>query len=243
VTYDILPRRSFYKRLLTVCRNSPNPVGKFGKRWNHAHDALVLPYHSFNDHFLPGEQFSHSVYKNDWFHVNDLDPVAWRCELDSRASGINHVFLPQYTRAPRLEIDRTRADLGESLFTIGLLNDVVISGSGCNREASEEYWALRNKSGIGTKSICYWEKDCPVKATGERTYASVYITPKGVTIGVGNYLGKAQTVKVKVNLAKLGLSGKVTAKDLRSGKVLKMSNGTFSVPVKSRNYTIVMLQN
>jgi len=244
VTYDILPRRSFYKRLLTVCRNSPNPIDQFGKRWNHAHDALVLPYHSFNDHFLPGEQFSHSLYKNDWFHVNDLDPVAWRCELDSRASGINHVFLPQYARPPRLEVDRTRPELGESIFTIGLLNDVVISGTGCNREASEKYWAMRKKSGItapSTKSICYWEKGCPVKATGKRAYVSVYITPKGAAIGIGNYLDKAQTIKVKVDLEKLGLTGKVTVKDLRSGKVLKMSNSTFSVPVKSQNYTIVTL--
>jgi Concanavalin A-like lectin/glucanases superfamily/Glycoside hydrolase 123, N-terminal domain/Carbohydrate family 9 binding domain-like len=244
VTYDVLGRRGFYKRLLTVCRNSPNEDGSFGKRWNHCHDAVVLPYHSFNDYFYPGEQFSHNLYKNDWFYVNDLEPEAWRCELNSRASGISHVFLPQFVRGSQKKSDEKRPELANSLQTIGLLNDIIISGSYCNRGAVEEYWALRKESGIiepGVKSICYWEKGCPVKATGKRAYASVYITSKGAVIGIGNYLGKNQIIKVKVNLAKLGLTGKATVKDLRSGKVLKMTNGTFSVPVKSRNYTIVTL--
>jgi hypothetical protein len=204
-----------------------------------------LPYHAFNDYFYPGEQFSHNLYKNDWFYVNDLDEEAWRCELDSRASGISHVFLPQFIRGSKKKSDEQRTDLADSLQTIGLLNDVVISGSYCNQGAVEKYWAMRKASGItepGVKSICYWEKGCPVKAIGERAHASVYIKSKGVAVGVGNYLGKDQTVKVKVDLAKLGLTNKSKVTDLSSGKVLKMTNGTFSVPLKSRNYTIVTME-
>ncbi|MFA7231668.1 MAG: glycoside hydrolase domain-containing protein, partial [Victivallaceae bacterium] len=246
VTYDILGRRGFYKRLLTVCRNAKNQDGTSGRRWNHAHDALVLPYHAFNDYFYPGEQFSHNLYKNDWFYVNDLEPEAWRCELNGRASGISHVFLPQFIRGSLNKDDEKRPELADSLFTIGLLNDVVISGSYCNQGATEEYWALRKASGItgpDAKVICYWEKDCPVEASGERAHASVYFTSKGVAVGVGNYLDKPQIVKVKVNLAKLGLAGeKFTARDLRSGKVLNIIDNTFLVPVKARNYTIVTLE-
>jgi Concanavalin A-like lectin/glucanases superfamily/Carbohydrate family 9 binding domain-like/Glycoside hydrolase 123, N-terminal domain len=245
VTYDILGRRGFYKRLLTICRNHKNHNGSYGKRWNHAHDAMVLPYHAFNDYFYPGEQFSHNLYKNDWFYVNDLDPKAWRYELGNRSSGISHVFLPQFIRGSKKKSDEKRPELADSLITIGLLNDVVISGSYCNQGAVEEYWALRKVSGItgpNVKSFCYWEKGCPVKAIGNRAHASVYKTSRGAAIGVGNFLGKAQTVKVKVDLAKLGLAGKkLTVKDLRSGKVLKLKNGSFSVPIKSRNYTIVTL--
>ncbi len=245
VTYDILNRRGYYKRLLTICRSHKNFDGSYGQRWNHAHDALVLPYHAFNDYFYPGEQFSHNLYKNDWFYVNDLDPKAWRYELGNRTSGLSHVFLPQFIRGSKKKSDEKRPELADSLFTIGLLNDIVISGSYCNRGAAEEYWALRKKAGItdpGVTSICYWEKGCPVKAEGKRAYATVYKTAAGVAIGIGNYLDKPQEVKVTVDLAKLGLAGKkLTVTDLRSGKILKLSNGAFTVPVKSRNYTIVTI--
>jgi Concanavalin A-like lectin/glucanases superfamily/Glycoside hydrolase 123, N-terminal domain/Carbohydrate family 9 binding domain-like len=244
VTYDILPRRSFYKRLLTICRNAPIVLGQQGERFNHAHDAMVLPYHAFNDYFYPGEQFSHNLYRNDWFYINDLDPKAWRYELSGRTSGLSHVFLPQFVRGSKKKSDWDRPELADSLNTLGLLNDVVISGSYSKRSAVEEYWRLRDESGItapSTTSICYWEKHCPVKAETAKSEASVYITPQGIAVGVGNLMGKARSITVKFDAKALKLKGKVKAIDLRSGKKLTVTGNKFTVPVKSRNYTIVRL--
>jgi hypothetical protein len=244
VSYQILPRRQFYKRLLTICRNAPNGIG-MGVRMAHAHDELVLPYHSFNDMFFPGENYTHKLDKNQWFYSDTLDPVAWRCELNGKASGINHVFLAEFGRGTRKRSDMNRPELAESLFAVALLNDLVVSGAYCSREATTKFWEIRDKAGITkpqVKTICYWEKGCPVKAEGKRAYATLYKTASGAAIGIGNYLDKSQTVKVTVDLAKLGLTGKkLTVTDLRSGKILKLSNDSFAVPVKSRNYTIVTI--
>ncbi len=242
-TYEILPRREFYKRLLTICRNAKKGIG-MGMRMAHAHDELVLPYHSFNDMFYPGENYTHKLYKNPWFYVDTLDPAAWRCELSSRASGINHVLLPEFVRGTRKKADRFRPELAESLLTVGLLNDVVIGGAYCERGAMSNFWKLIDKAGITdpkAKAICYWEKNSPVKTSQPESGAAVYTSPKGVAVAVGNLGPKTREIKLTANLKKLDLKGKAVATDLRTGKQYPLINNIFTVPVKARNYTIVML--
>ncbi len=243
-TYDILERRQFYKRLLTICRNAENGIG-MGMRTTHAHDTLVLPYHGFSDMFYPGEQYTHFLYKNPFYYIKDLEQETWRVELSGKASGINHIFLPEFIRGTKDKNDYNRPELTESLIAASLLNDIHMSGCWNNREAVEEIWKLKKRTGIDrdeAEFIAYWRKNCPVKSSTPEVKVSVYLLPGKAALIISNFNEKPQTAKLRVNLRKLGLKTPLAAIDERTGMKYSVNNGEFSVPVKGWNYTIVTLK-
>lgn len=243
-TFHILARRDFYKRLLTACRNSTDGLLP-GMRMSHCHDYVVLPYHSFNDMFHPGEQFSHLVGRNDWFYTDELDPVAWRVELSGKASGINHVFLPNFVRGSGRQTDYDRPELAESLFAMTVINDVWPAGSYLNREATEEFWDIKKRTGLEldeTVSFPYWRDDCPAGTAVRKTHAAVYVTPRSVLIAIANRNPAPTDVEVTLDLEALAIDAReIVALDERTKENVPITGGKFSVPVKARSYTIVSI--
>jgi hypothetical protein len=73
---------------------------------------------------------------------------------------------------------------------------------------------------------------------------SFYKTPNGSpVVAIANRLPHDQKVAVRIDLAKLGLSGPtMVATDERTGQTLDVQDGRFTVPLKGRNYTLVSLQ-
>jgi hypothetical protein len=241
VSYCIVQRRQFYKRLLTIARNSPNGSGVY---MAHGHDALILPYHAFADMFYPGEQYAHETFKKPYFYITDLDPVAWRVELASKASGINNVLLPQFERGTGDKQHRKVPEYTESLIAMCLVSDVVMSASWCNDPAMEQYWETRINTGIDSDEaefVGYWTEDCPVKAGTENVLVSVYRLPGKIVVVAANRNEQPTEAKIALHVEKAGLVGELKITDERTQTQLTLADGSFVLPMKGYNYAIVTI--
>jgi hypothetical protein len=241
VTYTILSKRDFAKRLATIVRSFPDE-----RRWwmTHAHARLVPPVHGFADFWLPGEENTHQLRGNKWWYMDTLDDVAWRVEYADHASGLMHMFLPEFMRGTSDTTDLEKPQPSESLLAMCAVTDVNTTGGFMNRDAMGDWWRLRKRLGlIDAEFTGYWEANCPVKTTTPKALTSLYKPPTGqLVIPVTNRQPQATEVTVTVDLNALGLEGKaITAVDERTGKPLECKDGTFTVPVQDRNYTLVSL--
>ncbi|NUQ63016.1 MAG: hypothetical protein HUU20_11030 [Pirellulales bacterium] len=241
VTYTILSKREFAKRMAAIVRGCPDE-----RRWwmTHSHAKLVPPVHCFADFWLPGEENTHQLRGNKWWYMDTLDDVAWRVEYADHASGLVHEFLPEFIRGTADKTDADGPQPSESLLAVCAVTDVNTTGAYMNRDAMGQWWELRNRLGlIDAEFIGYWEDHCPVKSATEKALVSLYrIRDGGCVIPVTNRLPKPIEVTVTVDLAALGLEGKaVAAVDERTGEKLPIRNGTLTVLVKDRNYTLVSL--
>lgn len=243
-TYHIVERRAFYKRLATIARNAPEGPGLY---MAHSHDNLVLPYHGFADLFFPGEQYTHQLYKKPFFYLEELDPLAWRVELGSKASGINHVFLPEFVRGSGDPNHRRIPGPTESLLAMTSVHDVVSSAAYCHDPTVEEYWAIQIRTGLDrddTRFVGYWREDCPVSSPDKAIRASVYLPKdKPAVIALANTNAETITAQLKIDRKVLGLNeGTITATDERSGKTLTLRDGLLQSPLPPRNYTLISLK-
>ena len=122
--------------------------------------------------------------------------------------------------------------------------DVNATGGYLNVEAIGTFWDLRKRCEVTYADfVGYWEQGCPVRATTTKALASVYKSKSIVAIPVANRLPNDTMITVRVDLEALGLPDRsVRLKDERSGKRLVLADGSFTVPVKARNYTFVSLR-
>ena len=242
-TYVIVERRQFYKRLTTIARNAPDGPGVY---MAHAHDNLVLPYHGWADMFFPGENYTHQTYKKPYFYITELDPHAYRLELSGKASGVNHVLLPELVRGSGDPQHRKVPEYTESILAMCLVSDLVNSAAYLHDPSVESYWGWRMRLGIeddATRFVGYWE-NCPVRALPETVWASVYFPPdRAPVIVLANRANEEVKAKVTVDLQALGLAGKaLAARDERSGKDLPVDGHALSVPVGGYNYAVVTVR-
>ncbi len=242
VTYPVLEHRALSKRIATVVRHTRGEGGQRGYWMTHTHSKLTVPIHGFADFFYPGEQYTHNLYNNDWFYVDDLDPTAWRAELSSYPSGVAHIFLPEFVRGSKRAEDRDRPELAESLFAMCATSDVNCSAAYLERGAVAEHWAVREAAGIAdAEFVGYWREDCPVEALTERALASAYLRDDTVVIAITNRLPDAADVSVRIDVQALRLTAGATATDLRTDRQLPIEDGVVTVPVGARNYTYLKI--
>jgi hypothetical protein len=207
----------------------------------------VLPYHSFADLFYPGEQYANDIFKNRYFYMDDLDPVAWRAELRGKAAGIPHILLNQFVRGSNDPGDIETPEYTESLHAVGLLNDIKTNrGHQSNDRAMVELWALRERLGLDEDDlefVAYWRKDAPIEATTPKAEASLYKTSKGTQVVVANFAPEKREIEVTIDRKALKLEDvALDPVEQRTGaKVPMVDNNTIRVPVEGRNYAIVTL--
>jgi hypothetical protein len=242
VTYTILSKREFAKRMATIVRSFADE-----RRWwmTHSHASLVPPVHCFADFWLPGEENTHQLRGNKWWYIDTLDDVAWRVEYSDHSSGLVHEFLPEFVRGTTDNTDTEGPQPSESLLAMCAVTDVNTTGAYMNRDAMGEWWGLRKRLGlIDADFIGYWEDHCPVKTTTPKALASVYKTPSGrLVLAVANRLPRDQEVSVQLDLARLGLKGRtVRATDERTGHAVPVEQGRLNVRVKARNYAFFTLE-
>ena len=210
----------------------------------HAHSKLVPPVHCFADFFWPGEEYTHRLYGNKWYYVNDMPEVDYRVQLSGRSSGLVHIFLPEFKRGTRDPGDVDQPQPTESLLAMCAVNDVNTSASYLHLPNVEEWWGIRKKLELNqAQFVGYWQEDCPVRTVTEGAIASLYKWPGRFVVPVANRSENDTQVAVELNLQQLGLTGtEILATDERSGAPLTVKNGRFTVPVKARNFTFVNLQ-
>lgn len=243
VTWGILKKRQFAKRMATLCRQIERD-GERGYWMTHAHSKLVPPVHCFADFFWPGEEYTHRLYGNKWYYVNDMPEVDYRVQLSGRSSGLVHIFLPEFKRGTRDPGDVDQPQPTESLLAMCAVNDVNTSASYLHLPTVEEWWGIRKKLELNqAQFVGYWQEDCPVRTVTEGAIASLYKWPGRFVVPVANRSENDTQVAVELNLQQLGLTGtEILATDERSGAPLTVKNGRFTVPVKARNFTFVNLQ-
>jgi len=243
VTYTVLSKRDFAKRMATIVRSFADE-----RRWwmTHSHTKLVPPVYGFADFWLPGEENTGQLRGNKWWYIDTLDDVAWRVEYADHSSGLMHMFLPEFMRGTGDTTDLEGPQPSESLLAMCAVTDVNTTGAYMNRDVMGHWWGLRQRLGlIDAEFIGYWEDECPVKTTTPRALVSLYKTSGSrFVVTVANRLPDPTEVTVTVDLKALGLGGMaITAVDERTGKPLEAKGGTFTVPVKGRNYTLVSLRH
>ncbi|MBT3289886.1 MAG: hypothetical protein HN380_21260 [Victivallales bacterium] len=241
-SYGILGKRRVAKRLAALLRT----VGGERRYWlTHEHNKLVPPVHAWADFWWPGEELTNDLYKKKWFYMEDLDDVAWRVEYSSTASGLEHVFLPEFGRGTKDPDDLTQAQPSESLLAMCAVNDVNCSGSYMNAQAMETFWALRDELGIADcPRKLYWEGDCPAKALTASALASVYLSERGPVLAIVNRQPEETVVELKLDLTGLGLApGRaLVAHDARRAVQIPLKGTVLHVPVAARNYTFVSIR-
>jgi hypothetical protein len=237
VTWSILAKRRFAKRLATLLRGGARHY------WmTHNHTWLVPPVHGFADFWIPGEELTGKVGQNPWFYVDGLEEVAWRVEYSSEPSGIVHIMLPELERGAGL------GAVADPVYTEGLLamaavNDVNVASPWSNMAATGQYWGLRERLGlIEAEFVGHWRPDCPVRALQPQARASLYRTRRGPVLAVANRAAAAGIVDVQLDLEALGLQKDFAAQDERSGRRLERRGDRLAVPLAPRSYTFVSLR-
>ena len=237
VTWSILAKRRFAKRLATLLREA----GGERPYWlSHAHTRLVPPVYGFADFWYPGEELAGPLRRNPWLYSDVLDDEAWRVEYGSATSGIVHIFLPEFQRGSGDPKHLETRQPTESLLAMAAVNDVNVSAAYVNPEAIGEYWGLRKRLGlIEAEFVGHWEAGCPVRALAPEARASLYRTKRGPVLVVATRAPTATTVEVQLDRAALGLEERGVARDERAGKPLALAGERLSVPLEGRSYTYV----
>ncbi len=239
VSWTILKKRRMAKRLAAILRS----VGGERRYWmSHAHSRLVPPVHGFADFWFPGEELTHYLAKNPWYYVEGLAEQAWRAEYRSEASGIVHVFLPEFGRGIGKREHEERQPT-ESLLAMAAVNDISVSSAYASREAVGEYWGLRGRLGlVDADFVAYWRSDCPVRALDEYGRASLYRTKRGPVLVVANRDPSEGRIDIQLDLEQLGIAGVLRARDERTGRELAVQGNRLSVTVDPRSYTYVSFE-
>ncbi len=240
VTWTILKKRRMAKRLAAILRS----VGGERSYWmSHAQSRLVPPVHGFADFWYPGEELTGHLAKDPWYYVDGLAEQAWRAEYRSEASGVVHVFLPEFWRGSGKREHVEQRQPTESLLAMAAVNDVNVSSAYASREAVGEYWGLRGRLGlVDADFVAYWRSDCPVRALNKYGRASVYRTKRGPVLVVANRDPSAGRIDVQLGLEQMGIAGVVRARDERTGRKLAVQGNRLSLTVDPRSYTYVSFE-
>jgi len=242
VSWAILGKRQFAKRMATLCRQIRRD-GDRGYWMTHAHSKLVPPVHCFADFFWPGEEYTHRLYGNRWYYINDMPEVDYRVQLSGDSSGLVHIFLPEFKRGTKDPTDDDQPQPTASLLAMCAVNDVNTSAAYMHLPSMEKWWDIRKRLRFNeAEFIAYWRENCPVQTATEGTLASVYKWPDRAAVAVANRRAVDADITVQISLDDLGLSSRaVVATDVRTGKTVDVNHDRCTVPLRGRDYTFVSL--
>jgi hypothetical protein len=149
------------------------------------------------------------------------------------------VLLPEFaTVAPGM-----LREVSESLLGLAAVNDVNVENGFMDVAAIGEYWDLRRRLKLlDAEFVGQWRSDTLVRAEPETARASVYRTAAGLVIPVWNDASAAQDVRLRVDLERAGMRGRLRARDERRGRSLAIEDGSVVVPIGGRSYTFVSLR-
>jgi hypothetical protein len=221
-------KRSFAKRLANLLRSGPQRA-----YWlSHAHTKLVPPVHGFADFWLPGEELTTRMAGKPHYYTNELDPETWAAEYRSAQSGVVHVLLPELWRGSGREADVFERAPSEGLVAMAAVNDVNVAALWANRDVIAEYWRLRERLGlVGARFRGHWRADCPVRASGEGAFASLYETARGAVVVVANRAATSRQLRVRTPWPD------ARWRDERSGRSVASRGGEIHVTLPGRGYT------
>jgi hypothetical protein len=262
--YRILGLRDLARRLAGIVRQNSTPERPLS--WMaHDQNRFCPVYHGYADWWYPGEQYNDICAKEGPYALIDgtISPEHFRVECGgAQASGVPAVLITDFlrwsfkldpgywgslnlTEEPTEDQKNAAAD---SVIARCAVEGVEFIASWEMKDQAPEWWKLRARLGIGSpqaRFFPYWRPGCPAKTSTEKALVSAYaFDGQRAVLAIANTLPKETPVDVSVDLTALGWpsGSEPVLTDERTGASIPWNNGQFTVPVKSRNYTLVSLQ-
>ncbi|MBQ6473758.1 MAG: hypothetical protein IJJ33_17360 [Victivallales bacterium] len=203
----------------------------------HMSSRIWCPILSFDDYMVFGENYRGNVNDN----YTDIIPLdRFRAEYMGRQWGLVPIMLTELTGKNREAVKPTRG-----LFVLTQLHDVFIWAVRANLQVQEECTAPLEKFGYqDAEFIPYFDPQPPAAADQPRVLVSAYRrkdTGK-VLLFIGNLGRKPAATTVTVDLARLGLSGKVNAIDQVNENPVPMQNNQIKLEVEDEGFRMIRLE-
>ncbi len=244
-TYQIYAMRNYFKRMAYLFQKNGDGTPAIIA---HASGVLSLPFLSFVDVFLEGEQAYYPIqaWKEDgppsYMKMFPLDK--WSAEFSGRAFGYVPLFMP--SMRPNLapgypDLNKQVAPTREML-AIAQLHDVLVWPLWSNAEEWRKVVAVRQEFGVGDKDVKFypfWETANAAKAGGENVLVSSYTGSRGVYAIVTNMEAREQTVAVDFSRIPEKIGSNWKAWNPQSKAALSRSGSTVTVIVPPKDFVLV----
>jgi len=203
--------------------------------------------HMTNTHIAPVHSFAR--INLDWEDHSGLQPYQLR-------------YTREYLRA--VSIGRQTGNIPAALTMIdfkgdpGAVESCIRSGIGVALtheicfglyySQSKAYWDIRKEMyelGYGTKKAVtrnYWEKDYPVRFTGDVSSLVIFNRKGEAIVIVCNY-GRIGKVSMTAGLEKIGIGKEFQAVNLENGRPIKVRGNTVEFPLKQYDFIAIRLKN
>lgn len=246
-TYQIYSMRNYFKRMAYLFQRygegSPAIIA-------HASGVLSMPFLSFVDVFLEGEQAYYPIqaWKGEgppsYMEMFPLDK--WSAEFSGRAFGYVPLFMP--AMRPNLapgypDLNKQVAPTREML-AIAQLHDVLVWPLWSNAQEWRNVVAVRQEFGIGDEDVKFypfWETATAAKASGENVLVSSYTGSRGIYAIVTNMEARPQEVTVDFARLPFKIGGGWKAWNAQSKAALPRTGNTVNLTVPPKDFVLVRL--
>jgi len=238
---NLLRHRNYFIRIKRVL----NKHGKDKVLFLHAHNRFIPFTHGIGDYWFPGEQYSETMIQNlEHFYCENIPLREFQSAYCSPIKGVGIVMMSQYQHTAWSFKMKKRLDTVPntlSFMTPALLHDMNISNCYVHHKTVERWWCIKHDVKLSEAVFHgYWFSDA-VKTNTDKIYASWYEwkTPAiyDRMIVVGNLSRKNKSVKLQLDLKKLGLDGKrLSYYDLWTGTPLQNID---TLEVGSNNFRLI----
>jgi hypothetical protein len=229
-------------------------TGPDAKTWGHQGWLRVMPMMHFSEIIVGGEAVDQQVGRDGGYY-NILTPEMFRATFSPYIWGMKMVFLDMNVRtlseshpdkylAFSLSNPETKRALLHS-YGYCILHDVDIhDGYRQSLKLRETIWGAQDKIGWdeNVKFFPYWDNDA-VKLTSpksNRILASAYSNNGKMLLAVLNDTDKGETVKLDLNLEKLGVKAGLKGSDVWSPEKAYTLSNVWEEKVGARGFSLIV---
>jgi hypothetical protein len=252
-TYQIYSMRNYFKRMAYLFQKHGDGTPAI---MAHASNVLMMPFLSFVDIFVDGEQVYHRIY--DWkedgppsyMKMTPLD--LWGAEYTGRQFGYVPLFLPAMrpnlaTKHPNAhkEIAPTR-----EMLALAQLHDVLVWPLWSNADEWRKVLAVRDEFQIGGEDVKFypfWETKTAATTTGPNikegdVLVSTYTGKQGILAVVVNLTDKEQQVSVDFSKIQYRKNDKLKAFNAQTSVPLALKSDKLSLAVPQKDFVLVRVK-
>ena len=236
-TYPHFAVRDTLKRIYTVVKTR-KPEGQV---FLHHSCCLNIPAVGWATVYWDGEHLWHYFADVDtpkpMFILDGMPLDMFRTEFMGHQWGVPSMFLYYH-------VEKFTGCNKARVHAIALLHGVFYMEAGDVLDLSPELWRISDEFGRKEAEwFPYWRNSGYVRAGPEGAYVSFYRHPRnGVLAVVSNLQRKAQTIRVKLNLARLGLAPRLTARDALSGDRVKIEGDSMELALPSLGWKLIWVR-
>jgi len=242
-SHDILALRAITKRLYRFVKaRDPNFFICY-----HMSGRVMMPYQSFCDAMLNGENFTSQLKYDQPNYYRLLRLDQFRAEYMGHNLGPGVLFLPELTRGlPNIKDESVLIPGAEHLIGMVLLHDGQITTSHAPAEPFRRLWRVLDEFGWddSLEFHPYWKQNIAVP-TPDEVKVSVFVKPNGSKAALicFNNTDEVIAAKIALDLKALGMKkARPATRELYHGAKTALAGGSLAVEVPKRNFLFVVLE-